>query len=375
MVIRPTGVDTLHIPDYSDANPYQRELQQGLATEGTTVTIADGNGLFPVVNATRDAGWPDIVHLHWLHPYLIGQGTLTTLLKGSRLLFELLLLRLLGVQLAWTIHNDIEHERRAPAIERVAKHCVFRLCGAVFVHCDAAKPRVLRTFRLPSRYDARMTVVPHGNYIETYDDDAGRESLELDEERAEMTFLYFGQIRPYKNVPALIDTFQSLDLPDAELLIVGNPSSTRLQATIERRCRNCESVQTMLEFVPEATVSAYFELADVVVLPYDEILTSGTVVLAMSQGKPVVAPEVGCAGSLLATTGEEAGSLSYDPEEPGGLAAALRRALTAELASISRQDQALIQKHDWQLAATMTQQGYERAIAPTSPPARLPSSG
>lgn len=360
------NMEALHMPDYTDANPFQRELQHVLATEGVAVTITDGYGILPIVNATRQADWPDIIHLHWLHPYLIGRGPLASLLKGSRLLFELLLLRLAGVHLAWTIHNDIEHDRRAPTIERGFKHGVFRLCSAVFVHCEAAKPRVLQTFRLPDRCHSQMTVVPHGNYIETYQPNSKQAPGGLDQERAKMTFLYFGQIRPYKNVPALIDTFQSLDLSNAELLIVGKPTSTFLQAQIERRCRACENVQAVLEFVPEAAVPAYFDLADIVVLPYEEILTSGTVVLAMSQGKPVVTPAVGCAGELLATAGEESAALSYDPEDSRGLAAALRRSLTADLATIGRQNQALIRTHDWQLATKRTVRGYENAVSATT---------
>lgn len=353
-------MEALHIPDYSDANPYQRELQQALATEDVSASVATGGGFFPVIDAARAAEWPDIVHLHWLHPYLIGRGRVTTLAKGSRLLLELLILRLAGIQIVWTVHNDIEHERRAPYLERGFKHLIFRLCGIAFIHCGAMKEEILRTFRLPGRYRSRIVVIDHGNYVETYASDTERAPVELGPERDETTFLFFGQIRPYKGVTALVDAFRSLESPDAELLIVGNPSSAALRERIERRSRGCDAIHTVFEYVPDSAVLTYLDLADVVVLPYENVLTSGTVVLAMGEGKPVVTPAIGCLEELLTDAGEESAELTYDPETEGALADALRRSLEADLATVGRQNRALVRGHEWEDVAAATARAYER---------------
>ena len=42
--------------------------------------------------------------------------------------------------------------------------------------------------------------------------------------------LFFGQIRPYKNVPELVKVFSRLQQRDVRLLIVGNLANNRLMA-------------------------------------------------------------------------------------------------------------------------------------------------
>ena len=46
----------------------------------------------------------------------------------------------------------------------------------------------------------------------------------------------------------------------------------------------------MTVFVPDGEVQHYLLAADAVVLPFKEILTSGSAMLALSFGRPVVAP-------------------------------------------------------------------------------------
>ena len=59
---------------------------------------------------------------------------------------------------------------------------------------------------------------------------------------------------------------------------------------------------------------------DVVVLPYRRILTSGAAVLAMSFGKPCIAPRAGCVTDIL----DENGAIFFDPSVSGNLERALR---------------------------------------------------
>ena len=64
----------------------------------------------------------------------------------------------------------------------------------------------------------------------------------------------------------------------------------------------------------------YLRAADAVVLPYKDVLTSGSAILAMTFGQPVIAPAIGC---LPESLGAE-GTILYDPSTPDGLERALR---------------------------------------------------
>ncbi len=94
--------------------------------------------------------------------------------------------------------------------------------------------------------------------------------------------------------------------------------------------------------------------ADVVVLPYRDILTSGNALLAMSFGRPVIIPRLGCVMELL----DDRGAFLYDSGDPGALEAAMRHALDADLAAMGAHNYRLATAYDWQGIAGQTDRVY-----------------
>jgi glycosyltransferase involved in cell wall biosynthesis len=76
-----------------------------------------------------------------------------------------------------------------------------------------------------------------------------------------------------------------------------------------------------LKFIPDDDIQAYMNAADIVVLPYKNLLTSGAAMLAMSFGKPIIAPNVKC----IADTLDNEGSFLYSNEN--SLSGALQNVL------------------------------------------------
>jgi glycosyltransferase involved in cell wall biosynthesis len=74
--------------------------------------------------------------------------------------------------------------------------------------------------------------------------------------------------------------------------------------------------------VPSENLQLYLNACDVVVLPYREDLTSGAAMLALSFGRPVVAPRMGTLEELLT---DDCGVL-YDPRSDAALVDAMRAA-------------------------------------------------
>jgi glycosyltransferase involved in cell wall biosynthesis len=60
-----------------------------------------------------------------------------------------------------------------------------------------------------------------------------------------------------------------------------------------------------LSFVHEDDIQLYLKAADLVVLPFVEILNSGTAMLSLSFGCPIMVPEKGSMGELRAYVGDE----------------------------------------------------------------------
>src|SRR5699024_8018848 len=145
------------------------------------------------------------------------------LIKGARFLCELAMLRLRGVRVVWTAHNIVNHERQNPAIELFFGRIAMRLYTRVIVHFAAAREAVAAAYHLPRRRQARMDVIPHGHFIDSYPDaveqDAARTRLGL--EAGAPVFVHFGQIRPYRGVFELLDAFDAMASPSAELVVAG----------------------------------------------------------------------------------------------------------------------------------------------------------
>lgn len=346
-------------PDYSDSNTYQQKLRDGLTERGYDVRLCEQRNPFPLLGAVAAYGRPDVFHVHWLHRHFVTDSSVLTLLLGVRLLFELAVLHLLDVAVVWTVHNLTDHEGRSSRTERVVRHVAARLCDRIVVHCRAAREAVCRSYRLPSSVRERIDVIPHGHYVGSYANEVSREDARerLGFGADETVALYFGLIRPYKNVPDLVRTFSTVEDDDARLLVVGNPWTDELESEIRDLCAADDRIRPVLEFVPDDDIQLYMNAADVTVFPFSEVLTSGTTMLGMSFGRPVVAPDEGCVGELV----DEEGGFTYDSADPSGLREALEAALDADLDGMGRYNREKIDRFDWGTVARKTDRTYQRA--------------
>ena len=350
------GLELLAIPDYTAVNPYQRKLEEGLAERGVSVTTSEKGRWFPVLEAVHEHGKPDVLHVHFFHQVMVASKFtppwrgLLSVLMSVRLVGELLALRALGVDVVWTAHDLLNHERDAVRTELAFKHLIVRfLCDDVIIHCPRAGDVLVDTYRLPERTREKMTVIPHGHFIGEYPDDVSqteaRERLDVPADGP--VFLFFGWIRRYKNVPLLVKTFSKLRDDDATLLVAGNPRTDGVEREVVEASRGDPRVHTRLEFVPDDEVQLYMNAADAVVLPFrtgrQTLLTSGSALLAMSFGKALVAPQIGCIGDVL----DENGGFCYPPSEPDALFEALQDALSADLDAMGRYNYERVSAFDW----------------------------
>ena len=317
----------LHIPDYRSANPYQTALLAEFEDANIEVFATNPEGAFPLIQSYVANGNPDIIHLHWIHRLFIsnrGYGPVVTGILGIRLIAELLLLRFAGVSIVWTVHNLYDHERIAPRIERLIRCGCARIVHRLIVHCPEAASETRRAYRLGYLNQTEIAIIPHGNYDDFYPQTGtkveARDALNIHHDS--QVLLYFGLIRPYKNVDGLLETFRTLDV-DATLLVVGNPWTPEIRTEIEQLAASDDRVRVQLAFIPTNDVSTYFQAADAIVLPFSGVLTSGSAILAMTFGRALIAPRTGCIPSLI---GNNHGGISYDPQNADGLDAAITKA-------------------------------------------------
>ena len=138
-----------------------------------------------------------IVHLIWTHPFFIRGSRLISAAMLSLFIVDLLITRVLGAKIVWTVHNRWNHENRHVWLDLLNSRLLARLCDAMKVECQAAATEVEGLYHTDA---SKITVIPEGNYLQAYTNTVtAREARNtLGIEPNKLLFLYFGLIRPYK---------------------------------------------------------------------------------------------------------------------------------------------------------------------------------
>ena len=304
-------------------NPYTRELVAALEAEGIEVCGSAGRGISFARHALSQGA--RVVHLHWLWGVTSRGGRWMARARLGYFLAQLLLLRVLGRGIVLTVHNLYPHESPHPDVDRLCTRAVIAIAHRTLVHGDSAKEVLQRELGLGERTVARLVTVPHAHYADVYPDRISRTRaravLGIGEDR--FVFGNLGMIRPYKGIPALIDAFRSIGGDDIELVIAGRPIDGPYRAEIERRIAGDPRIRFFPGFVAEDEVQTYLKAADVMVYPFENVLSSGSVILALSMARTCVCPEVGCIRDIASPDD----AYLYSPDDPDGLRNAMLRAI------------------------------------------------
>jgi glycosyltransferase involved in cell wall biosynthesis len=220
-----------------------------------------------------------------------------------------------------TVHN-VDPRRLRLGLFRVGRELAARM-DAIVVHSEHDAARLADELALPGE---RIAVIPHGafDYLTRLP-----EERPLPPELAAVeapVVLFFGLVRPYKGVDVLLRAFA--EVPDAELWIVGGGEvalDPAPQAELRRLAELAPGrVRFVSHWVTDPEIPAYFRRADVVALPFRQAAPSGVMHTALAFGKPLVLTRLGA----FADVGERHGAARLvEPEDPAGLATALREVL------------------------------------------------
>lgn len=352
------GLNVLMMPDFREGNPYQSLL--GKALDGLGVNVAFPNGyrrICPLYRATQEQQPPvDVLHLHWLTPYLRGRNLASYLFYALKFRVDVALVRRRGVRVVWTIHNRISHESRFPRLEMWARRALARAADKIIVHSRAALAELTHELRLNP---AKTSVIPHGHYRDIYhpavEQRAAREALGLPAEG--LVYLCFGIVRRYKNIEGLLSVWKSAaGRPTGRVLVLaGEALEPDYAGQVRELARGCPNTIAHLQRIEDERVQLYFSAADIVVLPFQRMLTSGSLLLAMTFDKPVIAPRL----AVIAEALGPAGDLLYDPQDERGLAGAIESAARTDLRSLAGRTRRQCDQLAWRAIAQQTSHTYE----------------
>lgn len=256
----------------------------------------------------------DVVHLHWFASLYHGGTKAATLLRSYLLELYFLALRARGALLFWTVNNVVSHDAAFPGLETsITRRLAHRFDG-FFAFGEETAERLTSEFGVPKE---RVSVVPHGSYCDYYPRGAYpsiRERYRFDDGPV---FLFFGLLRPYKGLENLISAFND---GRHNLLIVGGgaPEYASALSGMNRSGKTVIDVRR----VADDEIPSLFESADAVVLPFDSITMSGSMVLALSYGRFVITVDDGDVPSYIR---DGANGYLMPDNAPGSIRAAVER--------------------------------------------------
>ncbi|HLA64708.1 MAG TPA: glycosyltransferase [Rhodothermales bacterium] len=278
-------------------NPYNALLAEGLRARGVTVDEFTPRRLF--------RGRYDVWHAHWPEGGMGRGGTVRALAGAAMTLALALWARARGTSVMWTVHNLKAHDAAHPQIERAFWRAWARAVDGS-LHLSEVGRHVALT-RFPALRGKPSFVVPHPHYRTAYPaappKAEARARLGLPPDARVLVFV--GHVAPYKNVPALVRAFRDLDASGTRLVVAGRPSTEALGQEVQEAAGDDSRVVLRLHRLTEADLATVIGAADVVALPYAEVLNSGAALLALSLDRPVLVPAAGSMTDLRAALGPD----------------------------------------------------------------------
>jgi glycosyltransferase involved in cell wall biosynthesis len=333
-------------------NPYAGLLDRALHAHDVHLELGDYG--FSAAWLEEQRPTHDVLHLNWLHAFYRRDDLEATMAAYHDFEVGLQAARRLDYRIVWTLHNLYPHERPFPKVDHLARERVAESADVVLAHCGHAADLARERFGC-----REVRVVPHGNFIDVYPSElsraAARERLGLQSD--DFVYLFFGNARAYKSIEALIDAFASLETDDAVLgLMMRNafdPAYARQLA--DRAADSADRVKIWeSEYFASEDFQLYLNSADVVVLPFSEVLTSGSAITALGFGRPLVVPALGCLPELI----DDTMGIAYDPAAPDALAQAMGQIRHRDLAAASTAARARAESLHWEGIASQVVAAY-----------------
>lgn len=340
---------TLRTPDVRETTPTEdriRVLHSLAAPDGRTKYVDQMTEGAPDDVDVRYFTWKaaltgdyDVLHLHW--PEFLLRARTLPLRVGKRQAMRatLALARLRRIPVVRTVHNLHPHEAGGASERRLLAKVERQT--SVFIRLNPA------TALDPGM---RGVTILHGHYRDRF-------AHHPRTDRVAGRILYFGIIRPYKNVDRLIELYTARERPGTSLRVVGSPSP-ELREPIGALIASHPAVSGRLAFVDDDELVAEIGHAALVVLPYAEMHNSGAALVALSLDRPILVPRSASNTALAEEVGEEWVTQYDGPLTEEVLMTALERAQLIGAAERPR-----LEGRDWDEVGRRHREVYRAAIA------------
>ncbi len=241
-------------------------------------------------------GENNLVHYHWFEATdfksLIGIFWKT---------FWLTVYKISGGKIVWTIHNKYPHVKKYKSLNKLFRKYLARIANRLHVHCRSAVKIMAPILSVPTD---KFFIVDHPDYPVKIIDRL--QALKIFKQKYpsiiihpnKKIFLSLGAIAEYKGLLELLTIFKEIE--NVTLIIAGvvKKGSEKYFSNLTKQAEGNDNIIILAKFISESEINIFYGISDFVIFNFDEILTSGSVILALNHNTKVIAPAMGCLNDI-----------------------------------------------------------------------------
>ncbi|MEM7673754.1 MAG: glycosyltransferase family 4 protein, partial [Verrucomicrobiota bacterium] len=274
-------------PDNREHNCY---LDAIYSAQDSKIECQPGD-LEDAINEIENGNRKVVFHLHWVTPVIGPVRSDSRRHAVERFVARLRNFQQLGGKVVWTVHNLLGHDADRRAWQLSLSRKVADIADLILVHNQEVQRRICETYRTTS---SKIKIVDHPSYEGFYKNEISRKEArqQLRIKPNSIVFGFIGQLRPYKGIEELVIAFAKFRQrhPQAELIIAGRRVHPFDLRALAAKTKAIPGIHLYEGHIKNDDLQLYYKAIDASVLPYRDILTSGSVLCSASFSVPVIGP-------------------------------------------------------------------------------------
>ena len=248
---------------------------------------------YPRIVLAKIRGEKSIYHHHWYH-----LNELRNFFYFIWRTFWILIFRLVGGKIVWTVHNIAPHHGKYRLYNKISRRFLALIASKLHVHCDSAVDLMAKKLGVRKK-KFFIVELPHYPSYEMSKEAALKELNEKyvnnSIEKNDLVFLSFGLIGKYKRIKETVEIFTQLE-ERKKLIIAGKVRNVEQEylEEIKELVKDSTNIFLINQAIPNEEIPILFNSVDYLILNYKQVLTSAVLKLGLSYGRHVIAVDQGC---------------------------------------------------------------------------------
>lgn len=200
------------------------------------------------------------------------------------------LIKLSNKKVVWTFHNKEAHNGNSYS-KKIIEYMI-KESDNILIHCKESY-KYLNILTEKEKVK-KVRYIPHGNYIDSYGSEGIDKRKEFNIPNDKIVYMFIGQVKEYKNIEILIESYIESEINNSILLICGK-ATEEYKNKLKNEYGHYNNIIFNLKFINDEEMVDYINCADIFVTPYDikSSLNSGSIIMYFSYCKTVISTRIG----------------------------------------------------------------------------------